>query len=321
MGKIRILTTGGTIAMRELKPGDGAVPSLTGSDIRNLLPPDLPLVEAEEICNLPGAHMTPDILWKVRTRALAAVQDSEVDGVVVTHGTDTLEETAYLLDLTIPGDKTIVFTGAMRAASEPGYEGPANLAAAVRVAAEPRTRGLGTLVVLNDQIHAARHVTKTHTLALDTFQSPGWGPLGRVDMDKVFIAHRIQHKTLLCEALETKVGLIKLGVGMEDDFLRCAIATGARGVVLEGLGAGRIPPWWLPGIRQAISKGIAVVITSRCSGGRIYDKYGFPGAYRDTRAAGAYFASGFNGQKARIALMVALGKGAPDNALDVVFEK
>ncbi len=124
MGKIRILTTGGTIAMREAEPGQGAVPALTGADLRRFLPPDAPPVEVEEICNIPGAHMTIDLLWQIRNRVFAAAQDSDVDGIVITHGTDTLEETAYLLDLTIPGEKPVVLTGAMRTSSDLGYEGP-----------------------------------------------------------------------------------------------------------------------------------------------------------------------------------------------------
>lgn len=321
MGKIRILTTGGTIAMREKQPGEGAVPTLSGYDLSGLLPPGLPPVDVEEVCNLPGAHITLDLLWKVRARVLAAVQEADVDGVVVTHGTDTLEETAFLLDLTIPGDKPVVLTGAMRTSSDAGYEGQANLAAAVRVAAEPRARNLGTLVVLNDEIHAARHVTKTHTLAPDTFQSPDWGPIGRADPDKIIIAHRVQRKVVPCEALETRVSLIKMVVGLDDVCLRNAVAAEVRGIVIEGLGGGRIPPWWLPGISQAISRGTTIVIASRCPAGRVYDKYGFAGSYKENRARGAYFAGGLNGQKARIGLMVALGKGAPENALDMVFER
>ena len=321
MGKIRILSTGGTIAMKRAAPEEGAVPTLTGAELRSRLSPDLPDVTVEEVCNLPSAHFTLDLLWKIRTRVMAAAQDADVDGVVVSHGTDTLEETAFLLDLTIPGDKAIVLTGAMRTASDVGYEGLANLEAAIRVAAEPRARALGALVVLNDEIHAARHVTKTHTLALHAFQSPGWGPIGRVGPDKIAIAQRVQHKTVLCDALESKVVLLKLGVGMEDDLLRCAASAGAKGIVVEALGGGRIPPWWLPRISQAVSRGITMVVASRCPGGRVYDQYGYAGAYKDSAAAGAYFAGGLNGQKARIGLMVALGKGAPDNALETIFER
>jgi len=321
VGKIRILSTGGTIAMQKAVPEEGAVPTLTGAELSSRLSPGLPDIAVEEICNLPSAHFTLDFLWKIRTCAMAAVQDADVDGVVVTHGTDTLEETAFLLDLTIPSDKVIAVTGAMRTASDVGYEGLANLEDAIRVAAEPRARALGTLLVLNDEIHTARYATKMHTLALGTFQSPGWGPIGRADPDRVVIAYRIQHKTVLCDALEPKVALLKLGVGMEDDLLRCAVNAGAKGIVIEALGGGRIPPWWLPGISHAVSRGATVVIASRCPSGRIYDQYGYAGAYKDNRAAGAYFARGLNGQKARIGLMVALGKGAPENALETIFER
>jgi L-asparaginase len=230
-----------------------------------------------------------------------------VDGVVIIHGTDTLEETAYLLDLTVPGDKPVVVTGAMRVSSDPGYEGLANLVAAVRVAAAAEARGLGTLVVLNDEIHAARDVTKTHSQSLDTFHSPFWGPLGRVEADRITVARRIERQIIACPCLEPRVYLLKLAVGMDAELLRDAVALGARGVVIESFGGGRVPPWWLTAIQEAIAQGVAVVIATRCPAGRIYDQYGFAGAYHDLLRAGCLFADGLNGPKARLRLMAALG--------------
>src|SRR5690606_29101645 len=144
------------------------------------------------------------------------------------------------------GETPVVVTGAMRTVSDAGYEGYANLAAAIRVAAGHEARGLGTLVVMNDQIHAARWVTKTHTLAIDTFQSPDHGPLGRVDADEVWIGSRLARDIIPCEWIEPAVTLLKLGVGADAALLEDAVARGARGVVIEALGGGRLPPWWLP---------------------------------------------------------------------------
>jgi L-asparaginase len=208
------------------------------------------------LVNLPSSHFTLETLCAIRERVAARVAESGVDGVVLTHGTDTLEETAYLLDLTVPGEKPIVLTGAMRAASDVGYEGLANLQAAVRVAAAPRARGLGTVVVLNDEIHAARYVTKTHTLNPATFQSPGWGPVGRVEGDAVIVVRRPERQVLPWRGLEPKVGLLKLAVGLEADPLEDALARGVRGVVLEALGGGRVPmrvnlSFELPPVRSA----------------------------------------------------------------------
>ena len=300
------MTTGGTIAMQHDAAAGGAIPTLGAGALTAALPPGLPALRAEELVNLPSSHFTLETLCAIRERVAALVAESGVDGVVLTHGTDTLEETAYLLDLTVPGEKPIVVTGAMRAASDVGYEGLANLQAAVRVAAAPQARGLGAVVVLNDEIHAARYVTKTHTLNPATFQSPGWGPVGRVEGDAVIVVRRPERQVLPWRGLEPKVGLLKLAVGLEADPLEDALARGMRGVVLEAFGGGRVPPWWLPALEQARGQGVAVVIASRCPAGRVWDGYGYPGAYHTLMDMGCLFAEGLNGQKARIKLMVVL---------------
>ena len=305
--EIAIVTTGGTIAMQHDAAAGGAVPTLAGADFLQSLPAGLPFVRLVEHCNVPSAHFALDLLWSLRQRVAALAADPGVAGVVVTHGTDTLEETAYLLDLTVPGETPVVVTGAMRTASDVGYEGYANLAAAIRVAASQEARGLGALVVLNDQIHAARWVTKTHTLALDTFQSPGHGPLGRVDADGEWIGSRLAREIIPCGRLDAAVALLKLGVGVDASMLEDVVARGARGAVIEALGGGRLPPWWLPVIDKAVGHGVAIVIASRCPAGRVTDRYGYAGAHRDQVALGCGFAGGLNGPKARIRLMVALG--------------
>ncbi|HEC33271.1 MAG TPA: asparaginase [Chloroflexi bacterium] len=307
MTRVAVLTTGGTMAMRHDHQAGGAIPALGAADLAAVLPASAPKLVVEEVCNLPSSHFTLETLWHIRERVAAWVADPEVDGVVVTHGTDTLEETAYLLDLTVPGEKPLVVTGAMRTASEPSADGPANLWAAVRVAASPEARGLGALVVLNDEVHAARFVTKVDTLSLATFQSPGWGPVGRVDGDRVHFAFRLGREVLPHSRLETRVTLIRLAVGMGPEPLEDALARDTRGVVLEGLGGGRIPPWWLPVVERAVAKGVVVVVASRCPSGRVWDAYGYLGGHRTLRKMGCLFSPGLNGQKARIRLMVVLG--------------
>ena len=307
MSRVAVLTTGGTVAMRYEPEAGGAVPVLRAAELAAVLPEGAPELATEEVCNLPSSHFTLETLWHIRERVAAWAADPGVDGVVITHGTDVLEETAYLLDLTVPGEKPLVVTGAMRSASEPGSDGPANLWAAVRVAASPEARGLGALVVLNDEIHAARFVTKMDTLSPATFQSPGWGPLGRVEGDRVHIPLRLEREVVECPRLEERVALIKLAVGMGAEPLEDALARGIRGVVLEGLGGGRIPPWWLPTIERAVQEGTTVVIASRCPSGRVWDAYGYVGGHRTLREMGCLFSPELNGQKARIRLMVVLG--------------
>jgi L-asparaginase len=292
--------------MQQDEAAGGAVPQLEAADFTGALPSTAPQLRAEAIVNLPSSHFTLETLERIRNRVAELTGRPDVLGVVVTHGTDTLEETAYLLDLTVSGDKPLVLTGAMRTASQVGYDGYANLLAAVRVAAAPEARGLGAVIVLNDEIHAARRATKMHTLSPSTFQSPGWGPIGRVEGDVVTVDQRIEREVFQWRGLAGSVALLKLTVGAGPEPLEAALAHGARGVVIEGLGAGRVPPWWLPVVERARGRGLPVVIASRCPAGRVWDEYGYSGAYRSLVDLGCLFAAGINGQKARIRLMVVL---------------
>jgi L-asparaginase len=321
--RIHVIATGGTIAMAQDDIAGGAVISLSGQQFLQRLSSqsggDLPRVTSEEYGPLPSSHFTVDHLWGLRQRAASVLAEADIDGVVVTHGTDSLEETAYLLDLTVTGEKPMVVTGAMRVSSQAGYEGIANLLAAVRVAASPEARGLGALVVLNDEVHAARDVTKMHTQSLDTFQSPFAGPLGRVQGEDVMITRRLQRDTISCQRLESRVYLFKLAVGMGAELLREAVSSGARGVVIETFGGGRVPPWWLEAMQQAIDRGVAVAATTRCPAGPLYDPYRYTGAYHDLVRAGCLLAHGLNGPKARLRLMAALGVAQDAKALQRLF--
>lgn len=310
MRRIHIIATGGTIAMARDEEAGRAMLTLGGTyflqQLREQAGSSLSLT-SEEYGPLPSSHFTVEHVWGLRERVAGVLADPDVDGVVSTHGTDTLEETAYLLDLTVPGNKPIVLTGAMRVATEPGYEGIANLLAAVRVAASAEAQGLGALVVMNNEVHAARDVTKAHSQSIDAFQSPVWGPLGRVEAERIVIARRVEREVLRCPRLEPQVYLLKLALGMDAELLRQAVALGARGVVIESFGGGRVPPWWLEAIEEAIVRGVAIVIATRCPAGHIYDQYGYVGAYHDLVRVGCLFADGLNGPKARLRLMAALG--------------
>ncbi|MGC8873696.1 MAG: asparaginase [Chloroflexia bacterium] len=307
--RLVLVATGGTIAMAADARAGGAVPVLHGQDLLSGLPEGLPPVETVEHSHLPSAHMTLEALWALRNRVRELALDPSVRGIVITHGTDTMEETAYLLDLTVEGEAPIVLTGSMRSASDPGYEGPGNLLAALRVAAAPEARGVGAVVVMEDEVHAAREVTKMHTSSPGAFRSPYWGPLGRVEGERVVLRWRPARHVLSCARLEERVLLIRLAVGMDDGLLRYALERGMRGVVIEALGGGRVPPWWMPTVREAIADGVAVVIASRCVAGRVGDRYGYAGACRELEAIGAIPSNGLSGVKARLKLMVALGAG------------
>jgi L-asparaginase len=309
--RVVILTTGGTIAMRVDEGAGGAVPALDGADFVRALPAGIADVRVRSHGRVPTSHFTIEHLWSIAQAVRELAASAETDGVVVTHGTDTLEETAYLLDLVCETDKPVVVTGAMRTASEPGYEGFANVEASVRTATADGARGLGTLVVMNGEIHAGRDVTKSHTTAIETFVSPEWGPIGRVDADRVLIARRVSRELAPAIGLESEVHLLKLAVGMDARLLAVLAADQrTRGIVIEALGGGRVPPWWMPVIRTCLERGIVVVIASRTGRGRTIDGYAYDGAHRDLAAAGCLFAGGLTGVKARIKLMVVLGAGS-----------
>lgn len=310
MKSVTVITTGGTIASKHGPVVPGAVPSLKGEDFLaqlNLGRTDI-AVSFEEYTNLPSSHITPMMALDLAQRVDSLLLSPDIDGIVITHGTDTLEETAYLLDLTISSPKPVVITGSMRTATAVGYDGIANLSGAIRVAASPDARDLGTLVVFNEEIHAASEVQKVHSLALNAFGSPATGPLGRVDGERVQILRRPTNRLYIpCARLEERVDLVITAQGLDDRPLRAAIEEGVAGVAIAALGSGRVPPWWLPTIQEAISKRIAVAITTRCLSGTCYDDYGYVGAYHDLRRLGVLFAQGLSPVKARIKLMVALG--------------
>jgi L-asparaginase len=305
---ILCVTTGGTIAMKRGPMVGGAVPSLKGQDFLSLLPRSEYQVVFEEFANLPSSHLTTPMLIELVRRVEARVQMPDVAGVVLTHGTDTLEETAYLLDLAIGGSKPIVVTGAMRTANAVGYDGIANLAAAIRVAGSEAAHDQGVLIAFNEQIFAAAQVQKVHSQALGAFAAPSAGPIGSTASGlPVFFQRMVRHQTIALNRLEEPVDLLTVTQSCDDRLLRASIESGARGLVIEALGSGRVPPWWLPLLQNARARGIPVVITSRTGAGDLGDEYGYVGAYHDLRRLGCLFAPGLNGPKARVKLMLALG--------------
>jgi L-asparaginase len=284
------------------------VPMLKGDDFMALLPRGDVNLSFEEFTNLPSSHMTPSQTLDLGQRVEAALSIPEVDGVVVTHGTDTLEETAYLLDLTINSQKPVVVTGAMRTAQMLGYDVMLNLATSIRVAAAPEARDLGTLVVFNDHIFAASEVQKTHSQQANAFEAPGSGPIGQIEGERVRLRHRPAQRLFIpCTQLEELVDLIKITQGASERPLRHALEDGVAGIVIEAFGSWRVPPWWLPVIGEAIAQRTVVVIATRCGAGALYDEYGYVGAYHDLQRLGVLFAHNLSGVKARIKLMVALG--------------
>jgi L-asparaginase len=318
--KVVVITTGGTIAMKRNPMVGGAVPMLKGEDFLAQLPRGGADLVFEEFTNLPSSHLTPAQILTLGQRIEAILRDADVAGVAVTHGTDTLEETAYLLDLTSEVTRPVVVTGSMRTATAVGYDGMSNLAAAIRVAMAPEAVGQGVLVVFDDVILSAAEAQKVHSQAIHAFDAPGTGPLGNIEGERVWMRHRIGPRLHIpCQRLEERVELIRITQGADDRQLRHVIADRVAGVVLEAFGSGRVPPWWLPTIGDALAQRVAVVVATRCGAGSLYDEYGYVGAYHDLERLGVMFAHNLSGVKARIKLMAALGTPRRPSELRALF--
>lgn len=320
---IVLVFTGGTISMRHDATAGGAIPSLRGKDILALAPgidrfADL---EVDDWGSYPGPHMTMERMWALRMRLLEHVARREVEGIVVTHGTDSLEESAYLVARSVSTEKPIVFTGAMRTSSDLGWDGPGNLGAAVRVAASPSSRGQGVMVTMSDRIYSALDVTKVHTSMLDAFDSPGLGPLGVVDDGSVIFRRALPADVGMLQpsTLGMPVDIVYAWAGADSRLLVASQET-ARGVVVAAMGRGNVPQEMLEGIEAFIAGGKPVVITSRSARGRVGPTYGYPGAGRRLLERGVIMGGARRPQQARIDLMLALGLELSVEGIREVFE-
>jgi L-asparaginase len=321
--RVAIFFTGGTIAMKVDEARGGAVPALRGADLVRSTPglEEVAEIEAIDFASLPGPHMTPSKMLELARAVSAKLAEPAIAGAVVTHGTDTLEETAYLLDLVLAEDKPIAFVGAMRNSSELSWDGPANLRSAVQVAAEPSARGLGVMVAMTDHMIAASEAVKVYAEAPHTFHSRDFGPLGLIDKDRVIVSRRpAQREHIPTDRLEEHVDIVHAASGVDGRFIDWALDGGARGLVLQGLGRGNLPPTMVPAVERAIGKGLPVVITSRCPRGRVLDTYAYEGAGKQLTQLGAILGGMLPSHKARLKLMVTLGAGFTRDRIRRSFE-
>ena len=322
--KVAIIFTGGTISMTVDKKIGAAIPTLSGEQIMSMVT-NMDKVADIEVCNfaeIPGPHMTPEILIELKHYVNKLLAREDICGAVITHGTDSLEETAYFLDLTISSKKPVIVTGAMRSSSELGYDGPSNLSASVCTAVSDKAIGKGVLIVLNNEVLLASEATKTDTLALNTFKPLSKGPLGLIDCNELVIFKNTEERTIIdTDKIETNVALFKSGIGMDDEFIKFAADSGYKGIIIEAMGRGNLPPKMYEGVKYAREKNIPVVIVSRCHSGRVFDSYGYLGSGRDLRNIGCIFGGELPGQKARIKLMLALGKTNNLDEIKDFFEK
>jgi L-asparaginase len=313
-----VLAAGGTIGMAG-PPGAGAAPELDAAALVAAVP-GLPAtgLAARTLTTRPSAQLTgPEALGIARAAVDAAAEGAR--GVVVTHGTDTLEEVAFLCDLLYDGAPPIVFTGAMRPASAPGADGPANLLDAVAVAREPAAAGLGVLVTLGGEVHAARAVRKVDSALPAAFASPGSGPLGAVREGRVAIGGLPRRPPLAVRDLHARVAVVPAGLGADGSLVDAAVGAGFDGLVIVALGAGHLPPPFLAAVARAAAA-VPVVATVRPERGAILRAtYAFEGAEGDLRATGAVCAGALSPAAARVKLMAALGAGLDRAGITAAF--
>lgn len=299
---VLVVSCGGTISS---VPGiGGATPELGAAELAVGLG-----VEAITHSTVVSAHGT--LADVVALHRMLTARGAGFDGIVVSQGTDALEEVAFALDLLWDSDVPLVVTGAMRHSGLPGADGPANLSAAVAVARSSQARGLGVLVVSSDEIHAARFVRKTHTTSVATFGSPSVGPIGYVVEGRPRILLTTARRATLPPAEPAPVALLTATLGDDGRLLGCLVDAGYRGLVVEAFGGGHLPPSWLPGLDALVTR-MPVVLASRTGAGdMLRTTYAFPGAETDLLARGLICAGLLDGPKARVLLALALGAGAP----------
>jgi L-asparaginase len=321
-----ILATGGTIAGAGAATSYGyKAGSFTVDELIKAVPQltDLARLSGEQVANIGSQDMNDRVWLDLAARANSVLASPDVQGVVITHGTDTLEETAYFLDLVVKSDKPVVLVGSMRPATAISADGPANLYDGVATAADPAARGRGVLVVMNDEIHAARNVTKTNTTSLQTFVSPNRGPAGLVHTGKItwFVVPDKRHTSsseLSVSGVKAlpRVDIIVAHANMQADLIDAALRDGAKGLVIAGVGDGNMSRAAIDRLAQAVKAGIVVVRSSRVEGGMVLRNNEV-----DDNALGFVASGELNPPKARVLLQLALLKTADPARIQAMFNE
>ena len=312
MARIAVVFSGGTISMRRDPTAGGNVPVLDGAAILAATPGLDGIAEVVAIDRglTPASHFSFPALFGIHDAVQAALADPAIDGAVLVQGTDTIEETAFFLDLLHPGPKPIVVTGAMRTADDPASDGPANLRNAVRAAAAPDLAGSGVVVALAGTLEPADDVTKTHTGAYDTFRALNTGRLGRVGEEGVVVERpRGPRRRVAAERAAERVQLVTATVATDATPIEALLAAGVDGLVVAATGGGNTSAALLGAAERAIAAGIPVVLSTRTPSGGVSDAYAFPGGGATWVRAGAILSGHLGGPKARIALALGIGAG------------
>lgn len=321
MKHLLVIHTGGTISMSQDQSNKVVTNDINPISLHQDVINQYAQIDELNPFNVPSPHMTIQHVKQLKDIILEAVTNKYYDGFVITHGTDTLEETAFLLDLILGIEQPVVITGAMRSSNEIGSDGLYNYVSAIRVASDEKARHKGVMVVFNDEIHTARNVTKTHTSNTNTFQSPNHGPLGVLTKDRVQF-HHMPYRQQALENVNEKlnVPLVKAYMGMPGDIFSFYSREGIDGMVIEALGQGNMPPSALEGIQQLVSLNIPIVLVSRSFNGIVSPTYAYDGGGYQLAQQGFIFSNGLNGPKARLKLLVALSNNLDKAEIKSYFE-
>ena len=316
--KILVLHTGGTISMQA--DDSGAVVTSQDNPMNHVSNPlEGVEVHALDFFNLPSPHIKPKhmlaLYQKIKEEA------DYYDGFVITHGTDTLEETAYFLDTMEVPHKPIVLTGAMRSSNELGSDGVYNYLSALRVASDDKAADKGVLVVMNDEIHAAKYVTKTHTTNVSTFQTPTHGPLGLIMKYEILYFKTAEPRVRFdLDKIQGLVPIIPVYAGMTEELLDLLPVDQLDGLIIQAFGAGNIPKETAQKLNDLIQEGLPIALVSRCFNGIAEPVYAYEGGGVCLQNAGVFFVKELNAQKARLKLLIAINAGLRGDELRAYME-
>jgi len=309
--KISLITTGGTIASKETKDGMLASGALSGGELASLcqLPKEID-VKIVDLLQIPSMFMDFTTMVQLKQAIEEELKDPAVTGIVVTHGTDSLEETAYFLDITLEDDRPIIVTGSQRSLQHVSTDVPSNLRNSILAAANRSLQNIGVAVVFNERIYSAKYVKKVHASNLQGFATFGYGYLGIIDNDTVSLYQKPVHQEHfeIKEAIP-RVDIIKCYTGADGTFIEAAVAQGAQGIILEGAGRGQVTPSMVEAIQKALNQGVIVVITTSTEEGQVYPAYDYEGSAYDLQQRGVILGADYDSKKARIKLAVALSSG------------
>lgn len=316
--KILVLHTGGTISMQA--DASGAVVTSQDNPMNHVSAP-LEGIEVHSIdfLNLPSPYIKPKhmltLYQKIKQEAAA------YDGIVITHGTDTLEETAYFLDTMEIPQIPIVLTGAMRSSNELGSDGVYNYLSALRVASDDKAADKGVLVVMNDEIHAAKYVTKTHTTNVSTFQTPTHGPLGLIMKKEILYFKTAEPRVRFdLDHIQGLVPIIPVYAGMTDELLDLLPVGELDGLIIQAFGAGNVPKETAAKLESLIQQGLPIALVSRCFNGIAEPVYAYEGGGVCLQKSGVFFVKELNAQKARLKLLIAINAGLKGDELQSYME-